>query len=219
MRTLVCGRSGCGKTYLMIQMLKDAKKKLKNKSDIYLISPSAKKQKIYIENSKLFNHFYDSFDEKVMDHVTQSIETSKKNGKKPIVILDDTGGMPYMRSSHMSPTKFDQMVINARHIGVDIVTLIQKMTQVNPIYRDNTDMGIFFKPYTKREDKTLDEEFLGMIEENSNKKKLKDFCFKDKYDYLKVYRDGNDFKLYHNERELNLGVEKSLTESDDMKVI
>jgi len=189
------GRSGCGKTTLMIDMLK----KLPRKSfKIVIISPTATKQQLYEDNQDLFDDYYTVLDDTVIQSLLDQSEITKKRSKKKevIAVFDDVGEDQYFlkRKSKLTDT-----VVSARHIPIHLVFLVQKVKQVAPIFRLNTDEAFIFKPSNEDEKKIILNDFLDDVTKEEFAK-LCEVAWKKPYDYLRIKREsGGNVNLFFND--------------------
>lgn len=208
-RTILVGRSGCGKTTLLIKLLKQIRKEFGKKFEIILISPTAANQKLYQENEEIFNDYFTMLDDtvvqKIFDTNTRLLKRKKKS-KELICVFDDVGEDQYFLKRK---SKLTDLVISARHRQIHLIFLVQKVKQIAPIYRLNADETYIFRPTSLPEKKIIMEDFLDNFDLNKMKN-LEDHAWKESYDYIKVKREGGETLIYLNDDEKPFEIEKAI---------
>lgn len=208
-RTLIIGRSGCGKTTLLIKLLKQIRSEFGKKFEILLISPTAANQDLYKENEEIFDDYFTVLNDTVVQKIIDSAKrlNKRKRGKKELIaVFDDVGEDQYFLKRK---NKLTDLVVTARHIHTHLIFLVQKVKQVAPIYRLNADEIYVFKPTSKPEKKIIMEDFLENFDENKMEK-LEDHAWKNKYDYLRIKREGGEVLIYLNDDEKPFDFERAI---------
>lgn len=187
---LYIGRRGSGKTMLLLKKLKlyDLKK-----TDIILISPTAKLQDTYTKDSHLFKKYYSVLDESI---ILEIIEEREKNMTKDLILVfDDIGSVPFFKREK---TSLQGLINNCRHHKIHVIFLLQKMTQATTTTRENADLVFCFKLWNQNEIKLFRETFFGLMEKSDFDK----FSYKawnpsngDKYSYITALRVGASFRF------------------------
>jgi GTPase SAR1 family protein len=205
-RTILVGRSGCGKTTLLIELLK---KLPRAKLEIVLISPTAAKQELYINNEDLFNDYFTVLNDTVIQKLYDTSERlqKKKTGSKELVaVFDDVGEDQYFQKRK---NKLTEMTVTARHLHIHLIFLIQKVKQLAPIYRLNSDETYIFKPTSEDEKKIILTDFLDDFTKDLFLK-LEQIAWKNPYDYIRVKREGGETSIYLNDEENPIDMQKIL---------
>ena len=184
------GRKGSGKTYLLMKKLKKYNKK---KTIITLISPTAKLQDMYQENAHLFDKYYSTVDETIIQEIIH--ERTKNPDKEAIVVFDDIGSVPYFKREK---TELQTLINNCRHHKIHVIFLLQRMTQATTTTRDNTDLVFCFKLWSVREIDMFRETFFGLM----SKEDFAKFSYRawnppdgDMYSYITALRVGAEFRF------------------------
>jgi signal recognition particle GTPase len=139
--TILAGRKGSGKTFLLVKLLKSCWKDVYD--HIIIVSPTFKQQEIWKTISKKGVTLYEDFDEDVLG----KIEEQMRGYAHPLLITDDIGE----ELSKVSPRKINKLVSNSRHGPYSIICLHQKLTQSPTIIREQTDTYIMFGSNSRRE--------------------------------------------------------------------
>ena len=184
------GRKGSGKTHLLMEKLKKYNKK---KTLITLISPTAKLQDMYQENAHLFDKYYSTVDETIIQEIIH--ERTKNLDKEAIVVFDDIGSVPYFKREK---TELQTLINNCRHHKIHVIFLLQRMTQATTTTRDNTDLVFCFKLWSVREIDMFRETFFGLM----SKEDFAKFSYRawnppdgDMYSYITALRVGAEFRF------------------------
>ena len=158
---LLVGRSGSGKSNLLLNLVTNPKLMGSFFDDVYLISPTAKSDDL-VKHLKLEpDHIWDNLEEAVtnlhtlLDNQSYDIET---NGilktSKVLVICDDcVGTKQFMKSDVLT-----KVAIHGRHNLVSSIILTQSYTKVPRVIRLQS-QGIALFPSSEAEVKLLNEDF------------------------------------------------------------
>ena len=183
---IIVGATGCGKTNLMIHLLK--KEKLLNYRDVYIYSSTLYQDayeflKEYYEGlEKSYNHKLKQNDVKVAhfydaDEEIANPETLDKF-KNHIMILDDV--------MLKDQTKIKDYFCRGRHTNVNVFYLCQSLFQISKkSIRDNANIFILFK----QDDITLAFFHRTHISGDLNFKEFKNFCdraWREKYGFVVI---------------------------------
>ena len=141
--TLFVGRKGSGKTQLLIKLLKDIDAFRGQYEEIIIVSPTFKLQPVWKQLSPEGITVYESFS----DAVLETIYKEQQSNVNTLLILDDNGD----DLRKVSPSIFNKLISNSRHLNLSIIALLQKITQSPTILRSNTDCFIVFSACSERE--------------------------------------------------------------------
>ena len=141
--TLFVGRKGSGKTQLLIKLLKDVDGFRGQYQEIVNVSPTFKLQPVWKQLSPEGITVYETFS----DSVLAKIHKEQQSNVNTLLILDDNGD----DLRKVSPSVFNKLISNSRHLNCSIIALLQKLTQAPTILRANTDCFIVFSACSERE--------------------------------------------------------------------
>lgn len=185
---VLCGKSGSGKTSLLISMLtcKNIFKKTFNNLLVYMPkhSRASLKKNIFDENldsSKLF----DALDYKNLSIGYEMIKLYSENDESTLLILDDCG-------SFLKDYSNNQLLLdicnNRRHYHCTIICLVQVYNSIPlNIRKGINDIIIFYRPNINE----INNIFQELLEEH-DKDKIKeifDYIFDEKYNYMVLDTD------------------------------
>jgi len=166
---LVIGRKRSGKSTLALNLL-DTPEKLggfKKKFDkIWLVSPTAAndpKMAELVDELEPDGQFYDSFNNEVqselMDKIKQYNNKFKGKKKKPhhLVIYDDV--LAFLPSNKKKGQFFNSFMTNQRHFKCSAMILAQRLNELNPLIRSQSDIVSYFRQDNPKEDKIFSETF------------------------------------------------------------
>ena len=155
---LISGAKGTGKSSLLLNMLKSHLKKTYN--NIYLISPTAKRDKKFkklVDELDEDGKYYDALTENNLHEIMEKINTynDRKDKPKNLLILDDV--IAEMKSSN-SKSLLNKIITTCRHMKTSVAILTQKMNKIPTIIRSNADMLSIFRSGNNKEIKSIREE-------------------------------------------------------------
>lgn len=150
-RLLVLGRSGLGKTNLLMWMLLNEKMYRYMFNKIYVFSPTVrddpKWNALQIPNSRKFTQVTQEKIYELIDHQKKLIAmANEQNLPHPqvLVIFDDCGAEPEMRG-HLYANPVDKLDMLARHWGFSLWKLFQNVISSSVPGRTNADAAICFE--------------------------------------------------------------------------
>jgi len=212
-RSLYLGRSGLGKTTLMVKKLEEAYNYAgRRKFYTILISPTARYQELYMEHKNYFDFFFEDLDETVTQKLQSITEKnsrkSPKKQKKLIIIIDDLGENTYMKYNKKN-NALNTLVVSARHLKCHLIFLFQKLVQATTTLRRNVDYIYCFKLVDSNERNEFWKEFCGDLPEQVFSR-LSNKAWDEKYGYLKIDRTDpvKGTKYYIKEAEENINKNK-----------
>lgn len=166
---LVVGRKRSGKSTLALNLL-DTPEKLggfKKKFDkIWLVSPTAAndpKMMELVNELEPDGQYYDTFSNEVqadlMDKIRTFNQRFKNKKKKPhhLVIYDDV--LAFLPSNKKKGQFFNSFMTNQRHFKCSAMILAQRLNELNPLIRSQSDIVSYFRQDNPKEDKIFSETF------------------------------------------------------------
>ena len=177
---LVVGMTGCGKTMYLTNHLETVVKENPTLKKIFIGCPTVSFNRTFQEwklgrsvaGSKLV-HFIgchqDSVDSELKD-IIQKCKTSKLRGSdtelKTLVVLDDCAHGQDIKGK---TSNLVELAFTGRHIGVGLIVLTQQLTSVSKAYRDNITKLVTFYSSSRRDTKTLFDDYLNVSKEEFSK--------------------------------------------------
>lgn len=155
MRILICGRSGLGKTTLLVNLIDY---QLRDQMDVFIIMSPTFCQETFNPIRNLFTPktIFETVDQKALEKVCQSIITVRKsflekNLQPPrfCVIIDDCAGKSVIQGRRRGV--FANFAVQSRHWETSLIVISQQPSCVDPNFRDNAEHVIAF-PSEREED-------------------------------------------------------------------
>jgi Cdc6-like AAA superfamily ATPase len=206
-RSVYIGRSGTGKTTLLLTKIKQWMKEVpKKKSLLIVVSPTAPLQEGYQKIKNRIGKYFNEIDENVTTELynicQENAKKEEKQQKEIIIIIDDLGESNFMK--HVSKhNQLNTLIVTARHMKVHLCFLFQRMKQATNSLRDNADIIYLFKVEDIDQRKQFKNSFCSSLSEEEFKK-VTDEAWKAPYGYLKIdRRDPQSEKFYLNEKEID----------------
>jgi ABC-type cobalamin/Fe3+-siderophores transport system ATPase subunit len=163
---LIVGKRGSGKSTLLLNLLSTPKKEgglMKEFDTIYLVSSTAQKDEKFdqlVEELERGKTFYPEFSNEVMEEIMADMEkkiSTKKKTPHFLVILDDViESLPLNRKKGQA---FNKFLISSRHFKSSMILLSQRLNQLSPLVRSQTDIVSYYRSDNKKEDKTFMETY------------------------------------------------------------
>ena len=149
---MVGGRSGQGKTTLVIQLIK--KCFLKDVQRCFVACPTWYSQRMFHSLRKIPGAFPDKYCfTEVVDSVFEYVWQQCNKFRAPtLLFVDDAGAEASIHKGNKGA--FARLCINSRHLNLTIIGIVQRFTLVTPSFRDNCEAIISFIP-TKDDDVDL----------------------------------------------------------------
>jgi hypothetical protein len=206
-RSVYIGRSGTGKTTLLIKKIKDWIKQVpKKKSVLIVISPTAPLQEMYQKIAKRITKYYSDIDEKVTSELynlcLKNAQISENKQKEIIIVIDDLGESNYMKRVNKQ-NLLNTLIVTARHMKVHLCFLFQRMKQATNSLRDNSDIIYLWKVEDLDQKKQFKNAFCGSLTDEQFTK-LVEQAWSKPFGYLKIdRRDPQAVKYFLNEEEID----------------
>lgn len=190
----IYGMKGSGKSTLLLNSL-SKKEFYKNYFDcIYLISPTASKDKKFdklINELDEDNRYFSKCDENTLMEIIERIKAFNMNYKKKkephnLIILDDC--IHALPKSTQKST-LHELVTTCRHLKTCIFITSQKFKCLNPLIRTNADIISFFTSHNEGEKKAFCDEY------GINETLLESVCERNT-DFLHITFTSGQKKLY-----------------------
>jgi hypothetical protein len=163
---LIVGKRGSGKSTLLLNLLSTPKKEgglMKEFDTIYLVSSTAQKDEKFdplVDELERGKTFYPEFSNEVMEEIMADMEkkiSTKKKTPHFLVILDDViESLPLNRKKGQA---FNKFLISSRHYKSSMILLSQRLNQLSPLVRSQTDIVSYYRSDNKKEDKTFMETY------------------------------------------------------------
>lgn len=195
-RAIIAGKTKSGKTFLLKVLIKDSKY-----HKIYWIGPTGRLQGISHKKVEIIQNY--SAD--LIDDIRQESENAPEH--QFLLIFDDNG------STLRHKTEFTKFYNNLRHHkNISCIIAVQKLTQIPPELRENSDYLIFFRPGNKKEISYIQDEFLRgnkqLMEELMKLFRNEDFL------YIKIYRVLGGKEVFTAEKVINGKIQAKHLEMD-----
>ena len=167
---LIVGKKGSGKSTLLLNLLRSKKFYRRHFNNIYLVSPSAKRDDKFeklCEELSVEDKCFDECNAEILKNIVERIERDndifkekqiKKNNKKKLynlLILDDC--ITDLTKNAEIKNLINKMVLNSRHLKLSIWFVSQKYKMISTAIRANADMLTYFNNHSEIEKKALEE--------------------------------------------------------------
>lgn len=174
---VLVGSSGSGKTTLMVFMMKNSDMYNQYYDEIYLVSPTGRRDGLARELHLPDENIVTDSDEMIQktkeinDISKEDFEANGKNCKKRLVIFDDLTSQRKLQNSK----DFVDIFVAGRHSGVSVICMIHKWKALNRTCRQQAH-GIFFFACNKSEKTALYDDHSG-CHDKKHFFKMMDYCF------------------------------------------
>jgi hypothetical protein len=186
---LLIGKRGSGKSNLLLNALDNKEFYKKYYDNIFLISPTAGRDRKFDKLCKELNKEDKCFDDcnnKIIGEIMERIQSynDEHEKKKPrnLIIFDDC--LSLLPKSTEKNSIFNKLIVQNRHYKTDVFITTQQFKKLNTIVRSNADMVSFFKNDNQGEKKAFLEEY-GITEE------LLDDATDEKHSFLHICFNSN----------------------------
>ena len=200
---LFVGKSGSGKTSLMVSLLASRKKNnnlqsyKKQFNHVIICSPSLSTLKNNIFKDLSPAKKFTEFDEDLLDFVDDFTQETAELEETTLLILDDVGSQ--LRKKQSLEKLLVSLLQNRRHRYLSCWILVQKFRDLPTGVRNNSTHMALFRPVNSRETTAIHEELLPIKKDKLND--FMDFVFDKKYNFLFVdmsLQAASGFKFYKN---------------------
>ena len=193
---LICGKRGQGKTTLLLNLLTTPKKEgglMKEFNKIYMVSSTAlkdSKMDDLVEELERGGSFYSDFTNETMVEIMEDMEKTTASMKKTphyLLILDDViQSLPMNRKRGQA---FNKFLVSSRHYKSSMIILTQRLNELSPLVRSQSDIVSYYRSDNKKEDKIFVETF------NVPEEMLK-FCHSEPHSFITVSFTGGKPKYF-----------------------
>jgi len=187
---VILGSSDSGKTTLLYSLMNSVTKKgIKHGykrvfNKIYVISPTIGKKSIKNDpfTSLPENQIFREVTMPILLEIEEELKKNREEEIHSLLILDDVGSQ--LKRSQAINLKLTSILQNRRHLFTSCFALIQKFRDMPTGIRSNMSHFItFFIKNNKEEEAVVSEMFKF---KSSDVKKIFDYVFQDKYDFLYI---------------------------------
>ena len=198
-RFIFSGRSGCGKTNALVNLLTRDRLFGKCFDRIYIFSPNAFADHAWEPVRDYIKHvlkvpdteqcFFDTWDETVMQQLIDEhgtiVQRQKRRGDKTLAsaafVVDDYADDP--RITHSASNPIASLAIKGRHKNCSLFLLSQKLHAIAPVVRVNATGLLLWRCTSLKEYVSAAEEFSGAVDKDVFKA-IYDMAVKDEYSFL-----------------------------------
>lgn len=189
--TLFCGRSGSGKTSMMVSLITTKGLFRKRFENIILVMPHSSRQSLkknIFDKNLDEDNIYDELDEDVLDDIMEKIYENREENEKTLLILDDVATR--LKKNKYLETMLMKLVYNKRHLKLCIWCAVQTFSSLPLNCRKNINFAFLYKPSKK--------EFINLFEELFEMKKEKSMELMKLYDkpYIYIFMDVYQQKFF-----------------------
>jgi hypothetical protein len=186
-RCIYNGKSGSGKSNLLINMMVKKEFYKGYFDEVYLISPTANKaddlpKYLGLDEKNMFNELDPEIIQKILDNQVKKVEEKGVDkAPKVAVILDDIQSSPaFMRSN-----PFTQLFIAGRHYSISVFVCCQQFKRLPKVCRLQAS-NIFFFPSSLSEVETLCDEFCPPNMSKKDFKEMIKYATNEPYQFLHI---------------------------------
>ena len=216
MRLLMIGRTGCGKSNLLGNLLLRPEMYRDDflPENIYIFSGSLKGdvklhtiiEQLEIPESNLFDNFDEEVGHIIYDDIVEKFNDAVEAKEKPeqsLIIFDDLG-FTNLQKGKKNNDILDKILCNGRKFLISTITLNQKLTQLSTNAREQCSGCILGKSTNKQLDLVADD--FNYLNGKKNKQRFLDMVktnTKGKHNFI-VFNFSNGNNIYQNERFENI---------------
>tara|TARA_R110000772_G_scaffold89285_1_gene185063 strand:- start:494 stop:1219 length:726 start_codon:yes stop_codon:yes gene_type:complete len=217
MRLLVIGRTGCGKSNFLGNLLlrSEAYRDDFLPENIYIFSGSLKgdmKLKTIIDEldipeSNLFDSFNEEIGHIIYDNIVEQYNDDVEDKQTPsqnLIIFDDLGFTNLMNKSNKNSI-LDRIFCNGRKYLISTITLNQKITQLSTTAREQCS-GMVLYQCTNKSMEIIEQDFNYMDDKKIFRKMVRDHT-QSKHNYM-IVNFSQSPNIYQNEEFETIGLKK-----------
>lgn len=201
---LLVGAGGSGKTSLMLSQFKKGGAYHKKYHHLYYFCPSASFHSVdkhpFEKHDKVYHELtYDALSQ-LHDELLDRKDKNTEDEEPPeynLVIVDDMAND--LKDKNILKM-LNKMLIKARHLNTGFIFTLQSYLYMPRILRKQVTYASVFRPRTRAEWQTINEEILQ--KDDKDAKKVFDYVFDAPYTHLDI--DTFENRLYKNFNELNI---------------
>lgn len=201
---LLVGSGGSGKSSLLLSQFTKGGAYHKKYHNVYLFVPSASFHSVqkhpFEKHDKVFHEL--TFDglaqlhDELLDRKNKNIEDDEEPEYNLVIIDDMANDLKDKNILKM----LNKMLIKARHLNTGFIFTLQSFLYMPRILRKQVTYATIFRPRTRAEWQTINEEILQR--EDKDAKKIFDYVFNEPYTHLDI--DAFENRIYKNFNELQI---------------
>ena len=184
-RMIIDGRSNCGKTRLLIQLMKEFQRN-KTFEQTIIICPTFQRNKTYQNEDFIFTDKSilvcdcDFDDVETYIKISRCFINSKPNIKNSLIIFDDIVCSEDIlkRTSEITKLSF-----SGRHENISFILITQDFHTIPKKIRENCSKFVFFYNANKKQMETIFDKYLG-YEEKEERNRIVHYLRNKKFSYL-----------------------------------
>lgn len=193
---LISGARGCGKSSLIINLIRNKEFYYRKYHNLFLLSATAFHDKKFTDNIDIdmVYTFPDSdWNEDIVEEYMNIAkeEARKEPSKYSLLIVDDFAAV-----IDKSPA-FKHWVLNSRHYKTSVIVTSQKFSLFGTWLRENANMYVIFKPVSSREKEFVIDAIVSPHLEKEECKELSRICWKNTRDFLYINNRHPVEKMFH----------------------
>ena len=184
-RMIIDGRSNCGKTRLLIQLMKEFKRN-ETFEQIIIICPTFQRNKTYqnedfiFEDKNILVCDCDFDDVETYIKISRCYINSKPNIKNSLIIFDDIVCSEDILRRTREITKLS---FSGRHECISFILITQDFHTIPKKIRENCSKFVFFYNANKKQMETIFDKYLG-YEEKEERNRIVHYLRNKKFSYL-----------------------------------
>lgn len=197
---VLCGASRSGKTSMMINMLTDRNLYCQVFENVMVVMPlssmNSMKKNIFegLEDHKKFH----DLDPQTLENILGQLEVYSDMGENSLIVFDDVTSSLKDRSVQKL---LSQIIANRRHLKCSVLLAVQWYNSIPLNLRKQINVMIMFAPKNFKEVRNVAEEMTKY--EPDEFKRVVDYCFDERYNWMLINRDDNTIHKNWNRLEIH----------------